>query len=68
MTNTIVTINSDKKERYCYILHIVLSEIVLLLIISIICYHYARHRSKQKKITNSKVFVLKIVRVIILMA
>ena len=53
MTNTIVTnvsINSDdKKVRYkidCYVLHILV--IILLLIITIICYNYAKHRSKQK--------------------
>ena len=57
MTNTIagnVSINSDdKKVRYklnCYILHIVLLLIILVLIITIICYHYAKNRSKQKSI------------------
>ena len=55
MTNTIVTnvsIDSDdKKVRYkidCYVLHTVLLVIILLLIITIICYNYAKHRSKQK--------------------
>ena len=52
MTNTIainVLISSDdKKIRYCYIFHAVLFLIILLLIITIICYHYAKHRSKQK--------------------
>ena len=33
----------------CYILHTVLLVIILLLIIAIICYHYAKHRSKLKK-------------------
>ena len=54
MTNVIakdVSIKSeDKKVRYkidCYILHTVLLVIVLLLIITIICYHYAKHSSKQ---------------------
>ena len=51
---TNVSINSDsKKVRYkinCYILHTVLLVIILLLIITIICYHYAKHRSKQKGI------------------
>ena len=57
MTNTIATnewINChDKQLRYkmdCYILHTVLLVIILLLITTIICYHYARHRSKQKGI------------------
>ena len=84
MTNTIagnVSINSDDKEvRYklsCYILHIVLLLIVLVLIITIICYHYANNRSKQKStdvltiekwnIMNFKKFVLKVARVVILM-
>ena len=56
MANTIgrstVSINSDgKKVKYkvdWFILHTVLSVIILLLIITIICYHYAKHRSKQK--------------------
>ena len=63
-----------KKVRYktdCYILHILLLAIILLLIITIICYHYAKHRSKKGtnnikwKIISFKKFVLKIVRVII---
>ena len=56
MTNTIPTnmsTNSDgKKVRYkmdCYILHTVLLVMVLLFITIIICYHYAKHRSKLKK-------------------
>ena len=57
MTNAIATnksINSyDKEVRYkidCYILRIVLLVIILLLIITIVCYHYAKHRSKQNGI------------------
>ena len=57
MTNTIetnVSINlHNKKVRYnydCYVLHRVLLAIILPLIISIICYHYAKYRSKQKSI------------------
>ena len=58
ITNTIATstvsINPDgKKRRYkidCYILHTVLLVIALLLLITIIWYHYAKHRSKQKGI------------------
>ena len=49
-----VSINSnDRKGKYkidCYILHIILLAIILLSITTIICYHYARHRSKQKNI------------------
>ena len=56
MTNTIainVTKNChSKKVRACYILHIVLLGIVLVLIIIIICYHYAKHGSKQKGINT----------------
>ena len=55
MTNTIATnvTNSSsinchrKKVRDFYILHTVLLAIILLLIITIICYHYAKHRLKQ---------------------
>ena len=55
MINTIavnVSINyDDKKVRYkidCYILHPVLLMNLLLLIIALMCYHYVKHRSKQK--------------------
>ena len=48
------SINSDvKKVRLktdCYILHPVLLVIILLFILTIIYYHYAKHRSKQKGI------------------
>ena len=51
MTNTIatnVTKNChSKKVRNCYILHGVLLAIILLLLITIICFHYAKHRWKQ---------------------
>ena len=60
MANTItnatnnVSINChNKKGRYkidCHILLTVLLVIILLLIITIICYHDAKHRSKQKGI------------------
>ena len=43
----------NKKVRYkidCYIYHTVSLAIILLLIITIIYYHYAKHRSKQKGI------------------
>ena len=49
--STILTNYDNKKVRYkidCYILHTVLLAIILLLIITIVCYHYAKHRSKQK--------------------
>ena len=58
MTNYIAastaSINSDiKNVRYkidCYILHTVVLVIILLLIDTIICYYYAKHRSKPKGI------------------
>ena len=57
ITNTLATnvsINSyDKKLRYnidYYILNAILVVIILPLIITIACYHYAKHRSKQKSI------------------
>ena len=57
MTNAIARngpINSDSKNvRYkinCYIFTKVLLAIILLLIITIICYHYAKNRAKQKSI------------------
>ena len=55
ITNAIVTNPSinchSEKVRYkidCYILHTILLVIRLLLIIAIIYYHYAKHKSKQK--------------------
>ena len=82
MTNTIarnVTKSChSKKARDCYILHTVLLAIMLLLIITIICYYYAKYKSEQKDFhvliiqkwgkMNLEQFVLKIVRVIFLMA
>ena len=51
---TNVSINChNEKVRYkfdCYISHTILLAIILLLIITIICYDYAKHRSKQKGI------------------
>ena len=35
----------SKKVRNCYILHTVLLAIILLFIIIIICYHYAKQKS-----------------------
>ena len=57
MTNTIATnvtstasVNChSKKVKDCYILHTVLLAVMLLLIITIIGYHYAKHKSKQKR-------------------
>ena len=53
MTNTIATnvsiIADDKKVRHkidCYILHTILLVIILLLIITIMSYHYVKNRSK----------------------
>ena len=43
----------SKKVRhkfYCYILYTFLLAIILPLIITIVCYYYAKHRSKQKGI------------------
>ena len=57
MTNTIATNASinyhTKKVRYkidCYIMHTVLLAIILLLIITVICYYCAKLRSKRKGI------------------
>ena len=59
MTNTIATNVTkkcySKKVTYridCYILHAVLLSIILLLIITILCCHYAKHRSKQEDINT----------------
>ena len=52
-TSTVSINCHSKKVRYtidCYILHSVLLVIILLLIITITCNHYAKHRSKQKSI------------------
>ena len=49
---SIVPSNFHKKVRYkmdCYILHTVLLVIKLLLIITIVCYHYSKHWSKLEK-------------------
>ena len=81
ITNAIATnvsINChSKKVRYCYNLHTVLLVIILILLITITCYHYVKHWPKQEiidelaiskwKIMNFKKFILKIVRVIISM-
>ena len=53
ITSTVPINSDDKKGRYKmdrYILHPVLLVIILLFMIVIIGYHYAKHRSKQKNI------------------
>ena len=76
-----MTINFRNKnvryKIYCYILHTVLSVIILLFIIAIICYYYSKQQNKTKsfalltiskwRIMNFKKLVLKVVRVIISM-
>ena len=52
VTSTVTTNFCNKKVRYkmdCYILHTVLLVIILLFMVTIICYHYAKPRSKRKK-------------------
>ena len=52
VTSTVSTNFHNNKVRYridCYILHIVLSVIKFMFTIAIICQHYSKHRSKQKK-------------------
>ena len=44
ITNTASTNCHSKRIRDCYILHTVLSVIILLLEITIICYHYAKEK------------------------
>ena len=49
--------NSDvKKVRYCYILHTVLLVIILLLTITITCYHFVKHMLKQKVINALTIY------------
>ena len=51
--STMLTNSDDKKIRCkmaCYILHTALLVIILLFIITIICYHYTKHKSKLKDI------------------
>ena len=53
VTRTVPINADDKKVRYKiddYLLHMVLLVIIVLFIIVIICYDYAKHRSKQKRI------------------
>ena len=59
VTSAMLTNSDDKKIRYkidCYILHTFLLKIMLLLIITIICYHYTKHRSKEKYITALTIY------------
>ena len=75
-TNMSINCHSNKVRCKidCYILHTVLLAIILLLVITIICYHCVKLKSKLKqsycrannikwKIINFKKFVLKTVRV-----
>ena len=60
MTNTLasnVSINChNKKVRYdCCILQTVLLVIILVSTVIIICYHYAKHRSKQKSVESKRI-------------
>ena len=64
MSTASINCHSKKVTDY-YILHTVLLATILLLIISIICYHYAKNI--KWKILNLEKFVLKIVSVIISM-
>ena len=53
VTNTVSINFDDKTVRYkmkCYILHMFFLVAILLFIIGIFCYHYAKDRSKQKNI------------------
>ena len=50
VTSTVSTNSDDEKVRYkmdCYILITSLLVTKLLFMITIICYHYTKHRSKQ---------------------
>ena len=51
VTGTMLKNSDDKKVRYkmeYFILHRILLVTILLFIVTIICYHYAKHSSKQK--------------------
>ena len=50
VTNTSLINCHSERVRDWYILRTILLAIILLLIITIICYHYGKHRSKQKSI------------------
>ena len=54
-------VNSENKKveykSHFYILHAVFLVVILLMLITIICYHYAKHWSKQKSIdVRTKLF------------
>ena len=55
--NASITCHSEKVRCKidCQSLHTILLEIILILIITIICYHYEKHRSKQKGIDTLKI-------------
>ena len=53
VTSTVSTNSDDKTVKYemnYYILNKLLLVIIILFIITITCYHYIKHRSKQKRI------------------
>ena len=55
VTSTVSINSDDKKMRYkidCYSLNMLLLVIIVLCIIAIICYHYKKHRSKQKVLSH----------------
>ena len=57
ITSTVSINSNDKKARYkmdCYILLTFLLVIILLFIVAIICYHYAKHWSKQNIIMDKR--------------
>ena len=53
VTSTVSINIHNKKFRYkldCYILQMVLVLVTFLFVIAFVCYHYTKHRSKQKRI------------------
>ena len=56
VTSTMSTNSDGKKVRYkkdCYIFDTVLLVIILLFIITIICYHYTKHYTSQNKYSGA---------------
>ena len=52
VTNSVITNVTITYKMDCYILHTFLLVTICLYIIAIICYHYAKYRSKQKIIVT----------------
>ena len=55
VTSTVSINSDDKKMRYkidCYSLNMLLLVIIGLCRIAVICYHYTKHRSKQKVLSH----------------